>query len=146
MLRRTFWETSAYHNPKGVITLSATGYITVHAYTSYAYLPLKDVAVTVTAADGTAIAMRLTDRSGKITPIPIPVPDRSESLSPDPGERPFAVVNLYARRKGFEQIESENLQVFADTVTDQNLEMIPLSELPGKWNQTAVFDTPPQNL
>ena len=146
MLRRTFLHTSAYHNPKGVITLSATGYITVHAYTSYAYLPLKDVAVTVTSTDGTAIAMRLTDRNGQITPIAIPVPDRSESLSPDPAERPFAVVNLYARLKGFEQIENENLQVFADTVTDQNLEMIPLSELPGKWNQTAVFDTPPQNL
>lgn len=146
MLRRTFWRRTAYHNPKGVITLSATGYITVHAYTSYAYLPLRDVAVTVTATDGTAIAMRLTDRNGQITPIAIPVPDRSESLSPDPAERPFAVVNLYARLKGFEQIENENLQVFADTVTDQNLEMIPLSELPGKWNQTAVFDTPPQNL
>ncbi|MBR3972615.1 MAG: hypothetical protein IKJ99_01530 [Oscillospiraceae bacterium] len=129
-----------------MITLSATGYITVHAYTSYAYLPLKDVTITVTATDGTAIAMRLTDRNGKITPIPIPVPDRTESLSPDPSETPFAVVNLYARLKGFEQIENENLQVFADTVTDQNLEMIPLSELPGKWNQTAVFDTPPQNL
>jgi len=146
MLRRTFFFGPAYHTLKGVITLSATGYITVHAYTSYAYFPLKDVAVTVTATDGTAIAMRLTDRNGKITPIPIPVPDKSESLSPDPPEKPFAVVNLYARLKGFEQIENENLQVFADTVTDQNLEMIPLSELPGKWNQTAVFDTPPQNL
>lgn len=146
MLRRTFFRGAAYHTLKGVITLSATGYITVHAYTSYAYLPLKDVAVTVTATDGTAIAMRLTDRNGKIPLIAIPVPDRSESLSPDPPETPFAVVNLYARLKGFEQIENENLQVFADTVTDQNLEMIPLSELPGKWNQTAVFDTPPQNL
>lgn len=131
---------------KGVIILSATGYITVHAYTSNAYLPLEDVAITVTATDGTAIAMRVTDRSGQTAPIAIPVPDRAESLSPDPPERPYAVVNLYARLKGFEQIENENLQVFADTTTNQNLLMIPLSELPGKWNQTEVFDTPPQNL
>jgi len=136
----------AYHNLKGVIPLSATGYITVNAFTSDARLPLPDVAVTVTATDGTAIAMRLTDRSGQIPPIPIPVPDLSESLTPDPPERPYALVNLYARLKGFEQIENENLQVFADTITDQDLQMIPLSELPGKWNQTAVFDTPPQNL
>ena len=131
---------------KGVIELASTGYITVHAYTSYARLPLPDVAITVTATDGTAIAMALTDRSGKIAPIAIPVPDLSESQTPDPGQRPFALVNLYARLRGYEQIENENLQVFANTVTDQNLEMIPLSELPGKWNQTAVFDTPPQNL
>ena len=126
--------------------MNATGYITVHAYTSYAQLPLKDVAVTVTAIDGTAIAMRLTDRNGLIVPIEIPVPERSASLKPNTGEIPYAVVNLYARLKGYEQIEIENLQVFADTTTNQNLEMIPLSELPGAWNQTEIFDTPRQNL
>ena len=129
-----------------MILLSATGYITVHAYTSNARLPLEDVAVTVTATDGTAIAMRITDRNGLITPIEIPVPDRSASESPDSGQIPFTAVNLYARLKGYEQIENENLQVFAGTTTDQNLEMIPLSEFPNKWNQTEVFDTPPQNL
>lgn len=126
--------------------MSATGYIQVHAYTSNARLPLQDVAVTVTSQDGTAIAMRLTDRSGKIRPIEIPVPDKSESLRPDANEKPFATVNLYGRIAGYEQIENENLQVFADTTTDQNLEFIPLSELPDQWDQTVVFDTPPQNL
>lgn len=126
--------------------MSATGYIQVHAYTGNARLPLQDVAVTVTAEDGTAIALRLTDRSGRIRPIEIPVPDKAESQTPDASQRPFAVVNLYARIKGYEQIENENLQVFADTTTDQNLEFIPLSELPGKWNQTVIYDTPPQNL
>jgi len=126
--------------------MSATGYIQVRAYTSTAQFPLKDVAITVTATDGTAIAMRLTNRSGQLIPIEIPVPDRSESLTPDPGERPFATVNLYARLRGYEQVESEDLQVFADTTTYQNLEMIPLSELPGSWDQTVIFHTPPQNL
>jgi len=126
--------------------LASTGYITVHAYTSFAQLPLEDVAVSVTAADGTAIALRITDKNGQIRAIPIPVPDRAASLEPNPGEKPFTNVNLYARLKGYEQLEFENLQVFADTTTNQNLEMIPLSELPGKWNQLAVFDTPPQNL
>ena len=118
--------------------MPATGYIQVRAYTSNAQFPLTDVAIVVTATDGTAIAMRVTDRNGRISPIPVPVPDN--------GERPFAVVNLYARRDGYEQIESENLQVFADTTTIQNLEMIPLAELPGKWNKTVIIDTPPQNL
>ncbi len=126
--------------------MSATGYIQVHAYTSYAQLPLEDVAVAVTATDGTAIAMRLTDRSGQITPIEVPVPDKSESLAPDPGEKPFTNVNIYARLKGYEQVEMEDVQVFAGVVTTQDLELIPLSELPGKWDQTAVFLTPPQNL
>ena len=133
-------------NVKGVLRLPATGYIQVRAYTSIAQFPLRNVAITVTAPDGTALAMRLTDRSGQITPIEIPVPDKSESLSPDPGERPFTVVNLYAHLKGYEQIESENLQIFADTTTLQDLEMVPLAELPLGWDQTVIFDTPPQNL
>ena len=126
--------------------MSATGYIQVRAYTSTAQFPLKDVAITVTSTDGTAIAMRLTDRNGQITPIEIPVPDREESLQPDPAERPYATVNLYARLRGYEQVESENMQVFADTTTFQNLEMIPLAELPDAWDQTVIYDTPPQNL
>ena len=129
-----------------MILLASTGYITVHAYTSNAQLPLEDVAVSVTATDGTAVAMRITDRNGQIRPIAVPVPDRAAGLTPDSGEIPFTSVNLYGRLKGFEQVEYENLQVFPDTTTNQNMVMIPLSELPGKWNQLAVFDTPPQNL
>ncbi len=126
--------------------MPATGYITAHAYTSLARIPLQDAAITVTSPDGTVIALRLTDRSGLISQIPIPTPDRSDSLSPDPPERPFATVNLYARVNGYEQIEAENVQIFPDTVTYLNLEFIPLSEKPGRWDQTQVFDTPPQNL
>ncbi|MDY3225077.1 MAG: hypothetical protein SOW84_04270 [Candidatus Faecousia sp.] len=126
--------------------MPAVGYIQVRAYSSNAQYPLQDVAITVTSQDGTAIAMRLTDRSGKISPIAIPVPDKAESQSPNPSERPYAVVNLYAHRQGYEQTEAENLQVFAGTTTIQNLEMIPLSELPETWDQFVLFNTPPQNL
>lgn len=126
--------------------MADTGYIQVSAYTSKARFPLKDVAISVTAADGTAIAMRLTDRNGRIEPIAIPVPDRAESLTPDTGEIPFARVNLYARLPNYIQIENEDLQVFAGTTTDQNLEMIPLSELPESWGEKELFVTPRQNL
>ncbi len=126
--------------------MPTTGYIQVRAYTSDAQYPLRDVAITITATDGTAIAMALTDRNGRIAPIPVPVPDRAESLSPDPAESPFAVVNLYTHKRGYERIESENLQLFADTTTVQDLAMIPLAELPGSRNQYELFNTPPQNL
>lgn len=126
--------------------MSATGTIQVRAFTSQAQLPLQDVAVTVTASDGTAIALRLTDRSGLVPPISIPVPDRAESQSPDPEQRPYALVNLYAHRDGFEAVESENIQVFAGTRTIQDLNLVPLAQLPDSWNQMVVFDTPPQNL
>lgn len=126
--------------------MSATGYIQVRAYTSRAQIPLEDVAIMVTRPDGTAISMALTDRSGLIPPIPITVPDLASSQSPDTGIVPFTNVNIYARLEDFEQIEAEDVQVFADTVTWQELEMIPLSELPDQWTRAEIFKTPPQNL
>lgn len=122
------------------------GYLDVLAYTSIAQIPLQDVAITITATDGTAIAMRLTDRNGSIDPIEIPVPAPSAGQRPDTCVRPYTPVNLYAHLEGFEQVENENLQVFPNTVTRLNLEMIPLPELPSSWDKTAVFDTPAQNL
>jgi hypothetical protein len=36
--------------------------------------------------------------------------------------------------------------VFPETVTQLQLQMIPLSELPQAWDQVGVYATPPQNL
>lgn len=132
---------------KGGIFISAIGYIQVHAFTSYARIPLQYVAIAVTDASGNAIAMRLTNRSGILDKaISIEVPDAAASQSPNTGIIPYTTVDLYARLQNFEEIHIEKLQVFANTITDQDLEMIPLSELPKNWNQAEIFDTPPQNL
>lgn len=126
--------------------MPSTGYIQVHAYTSNAQLPLQNVVISITAEDGTALALRTTDRSGKIAPIELPVPELSAGQTPNTGVTPFASVNLHAQLPGYEQITIERLQVFPDTTTSQDLEMIPLAELPEQWNQNELFDTPPQNL
>ena len=119
----------------------------MHAYTSKARIPLEGAAVTITRPDGSAIAMRLTNRSGTLeSPVEIQVPDRSASQTPNTGVIPFTDVNLYARLEDFETIEIENLQVFPGTLTVQDLAMIPLSELPDSWNKLEIFNTPPQNL
>lgn len=127
--------------------MASTGYIQVNAYTSNARIPLKDVSIAITDVSGSAIALRLTNKSGQLDePVSIQVPDLSASTSPETGVVPFTSVNLQARVEGFELIEIEHLQVFPNTVTEQNLELIPLSELPDDPNIGEVFDTPPQNL
>lgn len=127
--------------------MSDSGYIQVHAYASYAQIPLQDVAVSITDVSGAAIALRLTNRNGMLDmPIKIETPNVNSGQSPNSGIIPFSVVNLYARRKDYEAIEIENLQIFPGTTTVQNLEMIPLSELPKSYNKLEVFPTPSQNL
>ena len=127
--------------------MSSIGYIQVHAYTSKAQIPLQNVAVSVTDSSDSAIALRLTNRSGILDkPIPITVPNISAGQTPNTGIIPYTRVNLYARTPDYEQIEIEDLQIFPDTVTVQNLEMIPLAEFPDSWNKTEIFQTLPQNL
>ena len=126
--------------------MSSKGILKIKAYTSAAKYPLEDVAVTVTDENGKALAMALTDRNGLITPIEISVPDKGESQSPNPPEMPYARVNLYAHARGYEQVYAENLQIFADTTTMQDLKLIPLAEYPEQFDQNALYITPPQNL
>lgn len=130
-----------------MMVLSSTGYIQVHAYTSIAQTPLQDVMIAIVDKEGSAIALRMTDRNGKLpAPVEIPVPERAESQAPDPAVRPYATVDLYARLSGYEEIEAKNLQVFSGITSNQALELIPLSELPQYWNQVEIFDSPGQNL
>lgn len=123
------------------------GYLVAKAYMSYSQIPLEDVAVVVTAQDGTAIAMRLTGRSGLTERIPIPTPEKAESLTPEKnGEKPFTTITIFAYKSKFEQIFAKNVQIFPDVTTVQNLEMVPLSELPDRWDENVLYNTPPQNL
>lgn len=126
--------------------MPSSGYIQVRAYASRAQLPLEGVAVSVTAPDGTAIAFRLTDRSGKTDHIEIPTPEFQDSQAPEAGAAPFATVNIHAALRGYEQISVEGVQVFPDTGTLQDLELIPLAEFPESWEKAEKFITTPQNL
>ena len=122
------------------------GYITARAYMSEAQLPRSNVAVTIVSSDGTAIAMRLTNRSGLTEPVAIPTPERSESEQPEENGRPFTDITIYAWKSGFEQVAARNVQVFSGITTIQDLEMVPLSELPNRWDENVLYNTPPQNL
>ena len=68
--------------------MSATGYIQVRAYTSTARFPLENVAIAVTATDGTALAMRLTDRNGLIAPSSFPCRINPKARSRKPEKSP----------------------------------------------------------
>ena len=126
--------------------MSTIGYVQVRAYTSFAQIPLQNVAIMVSDSNGDALAFRLTDRNGKIEPIEIEVPDLYASQSPDTGVIPYRNIQISARVEDYEQLELENVQVFPGILTVQDLEMIPLSEYPNLWSALERFQTQPQNL
>lgn len=110
-------------------------------------LPLENVAVAILTPKDELIAARMTNSSGMLDQaVAIEVPPRSAGQTPGTGVVPFARVTVRARKEGYEQIEAEDVQVFPDTVTTQDLELIPLAEFPEPWNRWELFRTPPQNL
>jgi len=132
---------------KEAIYISTIGYLNVHAFASKAQIPIKDTAIKITDNDEDVIAFRLTNRSGKLYDnIQIQVPALTESQSPITQMTPYATVNIYARKENYEEIIVRNVQIFADTVTLQNLELIPLPEFPETGSQTEEFFTQSQNL
>lgn len=127
--------------------MPAIGYLQVHAFTSSAQIPLQDVAIAIVDSSGTVIAYRLTDRNGQLqNPIEIIVPNLESSTSPNTSITPYTSVNIYTRKEDYEEIYVKNIQIFAQTVTEQPLQMIPLAEFPGQWNKGEEFVTTPQNL
>ncbi len=129
------------------MTIASTGYIQVNAYLSDARIPLEDTAITILDDMGRTVALRMTNRSGQLdTPVAVSVPDLAASQQPGSSQKPYTTAELYAKRENLEEIHVEGLQVFADTVTTQDLEMIPLSELPEQWIKSQLFLTTPQNL
>lgn len=124
------------------------GYLTVRTYTSSAQLPVVGATVSVTE-QGTngakLIATRITDRSGRTTPIPISTPNRSESLTPGQAV-PFTKVNITIDKVGFDRVLVENAQLFAGITSELNVEMLPLGENPDSFNTTELVDVTPQEL
>lgn len=129
--------------------MPAQGYFTARAYTSDAWIPVEDVTVTVTekTPDGLAelLAIRLTDDSGKTESLAIATPELSASQAPS-NMQPFRQVEITAEHPLYERILVQDVQIFPNTVTMQNLQLIPLAELPEEWDQTETFHVPPQNL
>lgn len=128
--------------------MAADGYLIVRTYSSSGEMPVVGATVSIMEQHENGarlIATRITDRSGRTTPIKISAPNKSESLSPSVAA-PFTDVNIMVEHIGFERVLIENAQIFADIITEQNIEMIPLGEQPDTFNMTEIVDITPQAL
>ncbi|MBC8570795.1 spore cortex-lytic protein [Zongyangia hominis] len=129
--------------------MPSQGYLFARVFTSDAMIPVEDATVTVTqiSPEGLVelLAVWLTDESGKTDMLMVPTPDLAASQAPSE-EQPFASVNITAEHPLYERIIVRDVQVFPNTVSEQELQLIPLNEFPEVWDQTESFDVPPQNL
>ncbi len=126
----------------------ATGYIVVNVYTSRAQIPLIDAQVSVTSGAGAnskLLGFRTTNESGQTAPISISTPDLELSLSPSKIV-PFAICDIKISHPSYYTLTITNVQIFANTQTIQNVELIPLEENSLPEDRFISRNTPSQNL
>ena len=125
------------------------GSLLVRTYIADMLIPIRDVRVTVTENNGNGeeiIAFRLTDENGKTEIIEIDTPDMELSLDQNNTLKPFTSVNIRVEKEGFIIFIIKNVQVFANRLSEQNIEMIPLPEKSEYDEFSNTFTVTPQNL
>lgn len=119
------------------------GYLKANVYTANRLFPVGGAQVTV-YKNGKVIAYRVSDKSGATSLITISAPDKNLSEAPGNGA-PFATVDVAVKRKGFEPLVFNGVQVFAGETSVLNADMIPLSDNPS-LSVPEEFNLKPQNL
>ena len=125
------------------------GRLLVRTYISNMLIPIEGTRVTVTQNNGNGdeiLAFRITDENGKTEIIEIDTPDIELSLDQTNTIKPFTTVDIKVEKEGFVIFVIEDVQIFADRLSEQNVEMIPLPEKSEYDEFNNIFVVTPQNL
>ena len=129
--------------------MASVGTIMLRVYTSRAQLPVPGATVAVTQKSGggrhTLLAVRTTDENGRIAPVRVATPDPAASESPGTPP-PFASCGAWVEAPGYEMLYLENMQVFPNTETLQEVDLIPLPEQAPPASRGETANVTPQEL
>lgn len=106
------------------------GTISVRVYTAGGALPLGDAVVRIKGAEEENRFVEysvLTDADGVTGLISLPTPDKLYSLSPSPGEIPYAVYDIEITKDGYYTKRINNIAAFSGVRALQEVGMIPIS-------------------
>lgn len=126
------------------------GWLVVQTYASDQLIPVADTRVTVTQANGQSsdlIGYRTTDENGKTESLEVGAPDfaLSQEAQSD-GTVPFSVVDIRVDHDHFQTVIIHDVQIFAERVSLQQVELLPLPENTNGADFYEVFNITPQNL
>ncbi len=108
------------------------GYIRVHVTTASGAIPIADADVIITSAEGDRVGFiehLVTDASGN-TPLSMPLPTVSASLSQTPSAavRPYTFYQVQVKASGFSDYVAKQIPVFDGEASVIEAMMLPLGE------------------
>ena len=125
----------------------ASGTLVTRVFTGRAELPIAGASVSVVKKDGDRLldllTVRVSGRGGDTEAFSIETP--SEDLSQSPGNpQPYALVDLWVDRQGFQLLVVEDVPVFPGVTSVQDLPLVPMPEDGGRGGESV--EIPPQDL
>ena len=106
----------------------ATGQLSFSVSTAQQALPVEAVQVVITkVSEGQVVYDQtlITDEDGNTPAIDLEAPDKALSLDPGYEGFPYEVYDVQFRKEGYVPAEVRDIQIFADTLAVQVIEMIP---------------------
>lgn len=128
-----------------------TATIIVKTYTAGGALPVSKTVVKINGADEENRFVEytiLTDVDGITPKIPLPAPNKSESLSPGAKEFPYALYDIEVTADGYYPKRINNVALFSGVETFQPINMIPISvyesgvDFPRDTLNSTVYENP----
>lgn len=111
--------------------MAQNGTLIARTFVSRAQLPIADaiVVVAVHEHDGRhkLVSIMRTNESGVAGPVSLPAPDVAGSITPGQNGSAYSSYSLIAEHPDYQLALFENLQIFPNIETVQDIAMIPLS-------------------
>ena len=121
------------------------GYVTVRTFTREQISPVSGASVYIVSngenGEKNIERLLITDENGKTGVVEIELTE-----NPEYDGQPYTLIDIYVYRDAFYTVKVEDVQVFADRITLQNVEMIPLPENFNEVDDVNIFVVKPQNL
>ncbi len=131
--------------------MAEKGSLVVFVYTARMAIPIKNARVSILRANSNELlGFRVTNDEGLTDVYEETTPDTAISLTPQPTESefvsPFSVVDLQIEHPMYQKILIEDVQIFSNLKSIQNVELIPLEEYSTTQTSSETFIITPQNL
>lgn len=126
-----------------------TGFVSVIVSTALGALPVPGAVITLYRSDSQgneeALYHVITDRSGRVPNLPLPVTYNPESPLGS-SEYFFSTYNLRVQANGYYTQNIIDVRVFPDTITRFNVNLIPISQGGDEGERTIVIPPSPTDF
>ena len=118
------------------------GILRINVRSSEILIPIEGARISIYDESGDAPILLTTDVSGETSPMTLSAPNAE--LSQEPGDTlPYSLYNIRVEADGYEPARINGIQIFADSVAIQNVQLTP-SEL--ATEEETEIDIPPHQL